>query len=94
MDGHVQSSNQAQQLAKVLMGVIRPAGFLQSTRVGIDLRLIWRMQRQGIVYVMEKIAGYNMIEDELKKSKMIKFFDLLSQMLFGVPPSLTEITSM
>ncbi|KAF9983279.1 hypothetical protein BGZ75_005267 [Mortierella antarctica] len=93
MDGHVQSSTQALQLAKVLMGVIRPAGFLQSTRVGIDLRLVWRMQKQGIVYAMEKIAGYAMIEDELKKAKMIKFFDLLNQMLFGVPPSSTEITS-
>ena len=94
MDGHVQSSSQVLQLAKVLMGVIRPAGFLQSTRVGIDLRLIWRMQKQGIVYAMEKVAGYAMIEDELKRSKMIKFFDLLSQMLFGVPPSSSEITSM
>ncbi|KAF9947344.1 hypothetical protein BGZ70_002724 [Mortierella alpina] len=93
MDGHVQSSNQALQLAKVLMGLIRPAGFLQSTRVGIDLRLVWRMQKQGIVYAMEKIAGYATIEDEVKKSKMIKFFDLLSQMLFGVPPSSAEIAS-
>ncbi|KAF9558489.1 hypothetical protein EC968_007086 [Mortierella alpina] len=93
LDGHVQSSSQALQLAKVLMGVIRPAGFLQSTRVGIDVRLIWKMQRQGIVYAMEKIAGYDMIEDGSMKSKMIKFFDLLSQMLFGVPPSTAEITS-
>ncbi|KAG0201931.1 hypothetical protein BGX28_005396 [Mortierella sp. GBA30] len=93
VDGQVHSTNQALQLAKVLLTVIRPPGFMQSTRVGIDLRLVWNMQRQGVKYAIEKIAGYERIENEIKKAKMVKFFDLLSQLLFGVLPSSDEVTN-
>lgn len=94
MDGHVRSMNQALQLAKVLITAIRPPGFMQTIRAGIDVRLVWNMQRQGINHAIEKIAAYEQDIDQIKKAKMVKFFDILGQLLFGIQPRTAEITAM
>ncbi|KAF9095132.1 hypothetical protein BGX23_000991 [Mortierella sp. AD031] len=94
MDGHARSINQALQLAKVLITAIRPPGFMQNIRAGIDGRLVWNMQRQGIVYVIGKIATFEQDGDQVKKANMVKFFDLLAQLLFGIQTKTAEITAM
>ncbi|KAK3826871.1 MAG: hypothetical protein JOS17DRAFT_236920 [Linnemannia elongata] len=94
VDGHVRSTNQALQLAKVLITAIRPPGFMQTIRAGIDVRLVWNMQRQGINHAIEKIVAYEQDDDQVKKAKMVKFFDILGQLLFGIPPWTAEITAM
>ncbi|KAG0062370.1 hypothetical protein BGZ90_003117 [Linnemannia elongata] len=94
VDGHVRSTNQALQLAKVLITAIRPPGFMQTIRAGIDVRLVWNMQRQGINHAIEKIAAYEQDIDQIKKAKMVKFFDILGQLLFGIQPRTAEITAM
>ncbi|KAG0281591.1 hypothetical protein BGZ95_001943 [Linnemannia exigua] len=94
MDGHVKSPNQALQLAKVLITAIRPPGFMQNIRAGIDVRLVWNMQRQGIHYAIEKIAIYEQLDEQAKMAKMVKFFDILGQLLFGIQTKSAEITAM
>ncbi|KAF9119033.1 hypothetical protein BGW39_000659 [Mortierella sp. 14UC] len=94
MDGHVRSPNQALQLAKVLITAIKPPGFMQNIRAGIDVRLVWNMQRQGIHHAIEKIATYEQLDEQAMKAKMVKFFDILSQLLFGIQPKSAEITAM
>ncbi|KAG9070787.1 hypothetical protein KI688_008327 [Linnemannia hyalina] len=94
VDGHVRSTNQALQLAKVLITAIRPPGFMQTIRAGIDVGLVWNMQRQGINHAIEKIVAYDQDDDQVKKAKMVKFFDILSQLLFGIQSRTAEITTM
>jgi hypothetical protein len=94
MDGDVRSPNQTIQLAKVLTTAIRPPGFMQNIRAGIDVRLVWNMQRQGIHYAFEKIATYEQLGEQAKKAKMVNFFDILSQLLFGIQSKSTEIIAM
>ncbi|KAG0252704.1 hypothetical protein BG011_006843 [Mortierella polycephala] len=93
VDGQVQSTNQVMQLTKVLSTAIKPPGFMHLTKTGIDQRLVWNLHRRGVVYAMEKIAAYIRIEDHQKKAKMIKFFDPLGVLLFGIQPTVNEITS-
>jgi cohesin complex subunit SA-1/2 len=81
-------------LAKVLMTAIKPPGFMQQVRIGIDAQLIWRLHKQGVVYAMETISGYNGLVQQQKMKYSVKFFDLLSQMLFGVQATADQITSM
>ncbi|KAF9913147.1 hypothetical protein EC991_003606 [Linnemannia zychae] len=94
MDGHIRSPNQALQLARVLVTAIRPPGFMQNIRAGIDVRLVWNMQRQGIHHAIEKIATYEQLDEQAKKAMMVKFFDILSQLLFGIQTKIAEITAM
>ncbi|KAG0370714.1 hypothetical protein BGX24_001937 [Mortierella sp. AD032] len=94
MDEHVRSPNQALQLAKVLITAIRPPGFMQNIRAGVDVRLVWNMQRQGIHHAIEKIATYEQLDEQAKKAKMVKFFDILGQLLFGIQTKSAEITAM
>ncbi|KAF9430609.1 hypothetical protein BGZ76_000777 [Entomortierella beljakovae] len=82
--GGVQSNSQAIQLAKLLSTAIKPPGFMQSTRIGIESGLVWDLHKRGIVYCLEKIANYVDTEDT-KKSKMIEYFDVLGHIPFGAP---------
>ncbi|KAG0280399.1 hypothetical protein BGZ96_001569 [Linnemannia gamsii] len=94
VDGHTRSTNQALHLAKVLITAIKPPGFMQNVRSGIDARLVWNMQRQGINHAIEKIASYEQLDDQVKKAKMAKFFDILGQLLFGIQTRTAEVTAM
>lgn len=81
------------QLTKVLMTAIKPPGFMQQVRVGIDVQLIWRLHKQGVVYVMERLSGCKGIDNRKKMSDTIKFFEILSQMLFGVQGTSDQVTT-
>jgi hypothetical protein len=52
------------------------------------------MQREGINHAIEKIAGFEQLDDQAKKAKMVKFFDILGQLLFGIQAKTAEITAM
>ncbi|KAF9993458.1 hypothetical protein BGZ79_001848, partial [Entomortierella chlamydospora] len=93
VNGHVRSNGQALQLAKLLSTAIKPPGFMQSTRVGIDSRLVWDLHRRGVIHGLEKIAEYDRVEDTEKKAKMIKYFDVLSHIPFGAQTASNEISS-
>ncbi|KAF9917949.1 hypothetical protein FBU30_000451 [Linnemannia zychae] len=94
VEGHVKSTNQALQLAKVLITAIKPPGFMQNIRAGIDVRLVWNLQRQGIHHIFNKIIMYEQRDEQIKKARMVKFFDILNQLLFGIQPKMAEITAM
>ncbi|KAG0027672.1 hypothetical protein BGZ81_005371 [Podila clonocystis] len=93
VEGRVRSTNQVLQLAKVLTTVIRPPGFMQIIKTGIDPKLIWSLQKRGVVYVLEQIQSHRQARDEKKEVKSVKFFDVLSQMLFGIQTDVKEITA-
>lgn len=76
------------------MTAIKPPGFMQQVRVGIDVQLIWRLHEQGVVYAMEKLSLYKGIDNRKTMSNTVKFFEILSQMLFGVQATLDQIAIM
>ncbi|KAI1311320.1 hypothetical protein EDD11_003465 [Mortierella claussenii] len=90
---HVKSNSHALQLAKVLATAIKPPGFMQSTRVGIEPSLVWQLHRRGITYALEKVAGSALDKEDRKKTaRMIAFFDVLSHLPFGPQSAANEIT--
>jgi len=93
MDGHVQSHHQVLQLAKVLSTAIKPPGFMQTTRAGIEQRQVWDLHRRGILYALQKISGCSMGEDR-KKAKAIQFFDVLHHLPFAILAISEEVVSM
>ncbi|KAF9189171.1 hypothetical protein BGZ49_003862, partial [Haplosporangium sp. Z 27] len=93
LNGHVKSSNQALQLARLLATAIKPPGFMQSTRTGIDSRLVWDLHKRGIVFSLGKIAEYQRTGDT-KKNKMVKYFDVLGNIPFGTQTAANESSSM
>ncbi|KAG0337400.1 hypothetical protein BG000_005471, partial [Podila horticola] len=93
VDGRVRSTIQVLQLAKVLTTVIRPPGFMQIIKIGVDPKLMWNLQKQGIVYAFEQIQSCREARDEKKEIKSLKFFDVLGQMLFGIQSDVKEITA-
>ncbi|KAG0057519.1 hypothetical protein BGZ83_009158 [Gryganskiella cystojenkinii] len=93
VDGQVRSTNQCMQLAKVLMTAIKPPGFMQQVRIGIDVQLIWRLHKQGIVYAMEKLFSCKGIDNLKKMSNTAKFFEILSLMLFGVQATSDQVAT-
>ncbi|KAG0363151.1 hypothetical protein BG005_002666 [Podila minutissima] len=93
VEGRVRSTNQVIQLAKVLTTVIKPPGFMQITKTGIDPKLIWNLQKQGVVYALEQIQSHRQARDEKKETKSVKFFDVLGQMLFGIQSDVKEIAA-
>ncbi|KAI7816531.1 hypothetical protein BC939DRAFT_468717 [Gamsiella multidivaricata] len=94
MDGRAMSINQSLQLAKVLATAIKPPGFMQTSRVGIDSQLVWNLHRCGITYALVKIEEYGTAKDAKKQAKMIKFFDILGQIPFGSQTASNEVTSL
>ncbi|KAF8966013.1 hypothetical protein BGZ46_000453 [Entomortierella lignicola] len=92
LDSVNESSNQALQLARLLATAIKPPGFMQSTRTGIDSRLVWDLHRRGIVFSLGKIAEYQRTGDT-KKNKMVKYFDVLSNIPFGTQTAANESSS-
>jgi len=94
LDGHVKSTSQSLHLAKVLMNAIKPPGFMQQVRIGIDAHLIWRLHSQGVMYVMEKLSGCKGIDNRQKLADTAKFFEILSLMLFGVQAAADQVATM
>ncbi|KAF9162211.1 hypothetical protein DFQ26_003750 [Actinomortierella ambigua] len=78
-------------LAKMLVGVITPPGFLKTKRASVAPRLIWEVQRQGIQYVVDKMVGFALIDDEERMAKMTGFFEVLGQLLFGIHAESAEV---
>ncbi|KAF9898482.1 hypothetical protein BX616_003964 [Lobosporangium transversale] len=99
LNNRVRSTSQSLQLAKALSTAIKPPGFMQSSRTGIESRLVWDLHKRGIVYALEKIERFSSSAtngaDGAKKSisKMVQFFDVLSHMPFGPHTALNETTS-
>ncbi|KAF9389706.1 hypothetical protein CPB97_010786 [Podila verticillata] len=93
VEGRVRSTVQVIQLAKVLTTVIKPPGFMQITKTGIDPKLIWNLQRQGVIYALEQIQSHREGRVEKKEIKSVKFFDVLGQMLFGIQSDVKEIAA-
>ncbi|KAG0242747.1 hypothetical protein B0O80DRAFT_157373 [Mortierella sp. GBAus27b] len=91
LDGRLLSLSQTLQLAKVLSTAIKPPGFMQSIRAGIDQQRVWKLHRQGVTYAVQKIAGGTTSED--RKAKAIQFFDVLSQLPLVLQSSSDDITS-
>ncbi|KAG0328296.1 hypothetical protein BGZ99_005649 [Dissophora globulifera] len=87
------SANHALQLARLLTTAIKPPGFMQ-VRSGIDMRLAWDLHRRGIIHILEKAAGYQRLEHDINKAKIIKFFDVLVNMPFGPLTTTAEITNL
>lgn len=73
--------------------MIKPPGFMQITKTGIDPKLIWNLQKQGVVYALEQIQSHRQARDEKKETKSVKFFDVLGQMLFGIQSDVKEIAA-
>ncbi|KAF9431079.1 hypothetical protein BGZ94_009465 [Podila epigama] len=95
MDGRVHTTGQVLQLAKMLTNTIRPPGFMQLARIGIHPRLMWRLQKEGIVYALELIQNCYTTEplDEKRLERSVKFFYVLGQMLFGIHNDQQEIVA-
>lgn len=76
------------------MVFIKPPGFMQQVRIGIDAHLIWRLHSQGVVYIMEKLSGCKGNDNRKKLADTVKFFEILSQLLFGVQAAEDQVAAM